>query len=112
MYFKFMRITTLTTLLLFTGFLTLFAYRGASQPLNSVRISLDLHHVSLKKSLSVIEDKTIFKFIYNAQEIGNQKDVSLTVSDQPLDKVLDELLEKRNLSYKNAGTNILIKTKA
>jgi len=31
--------------------------------------------------------------------------VTLIVTDQPLDKVLDELLEKGNLSYKDAGTN-------
>jgi hypothetical protein len=96
MYFKFMRISTnanklirnlrftfLTALLVFTTFLTLFAYRGGSQPLHDVRLSVELYHVSLKKSLSIIEEKTNFKFIYNAREIANENNVTLVVTDHP-----------------------------
>jgi TonB-linked SusC/RagA family outer membrane protein len=107
--FKIMRITCLTLTVLFTGSFTLLANRGEGQSITDTRLSLRLQQVSLKEALNAIEKNTVFRFIYNTREIAAENNITLNVKDQPLNKILDELLHNRNFSYKDVGNNILIK---
>ena len=96
-----MRITTF--LLLVCVFCT-FAENTHSQ---NARVSINKKNVQLETVLNEIEHQTDYLFIYNNQVNVNKK-VSLKAKNQPVSKVLEELLADSGITYSVEGKHIVL----
>lgn len=96
-----MRITTF--LLLVCVFCT-FAENTHSQ---NARVSINKKNVQLETVLNEIEHQTDYLFIYNNQVNVNKK-VSLKAKNQPVFKVLEELLADSGITYSVEGNHIVL----
>lgn len=96
-----MRITTF--LLLVCVFCT-FAENTHSQ---NARVSINKKNVQLETVLNEIEHQTDYLFIYNNQVNVNKK-VSLKAKNQPVSKVLEELLTDSGITYSVEGNHIVL----
>ena len=96
-----MRITTF--LLLVCVFCT-FAENTHSQ---YARVSINKKNVQLETVLNEIEHQTDYLFIYNNQVNVNKK-VSLKAKNQPVSKVLEELLADSGITYSVEGNHIVL----
>lgn len=108
-YLTLMRVTCLTAILLLLSFLTLLAYPGRTQDLNNTLITLDAKKASIRDILKDIEKQTEFRFVYNAADVPGSGNISIAYHQRRLGTALDELLFPRKFTYRQIGTNILIK---
>lgn len=76
----------------------------------SDKITMSFSNVYLEKVLDKIESITDFKFIYKDKEIDYKKIVSINVKEEELTKVLNDLFNKKNISYEIIGKQIILKT--
>ena len=77
--------------------------------LEDVKITLQLNHASLREAIEKIEALTPFKFLARAEDIENEKNISLDVRRQSLQIILSQVLKGRGLQYSQAGNNIVLK---
>lgn len=74
----------------------------------TVRITLDAKDVSLEQVMTDIKKQSRYLFINeNMEGIGKQK-VSISVSEKPINEVLDQLFAPFNIGYRIDGTSIYI----
>ena len=77
-----------------------------AQQQNSV--SLSVNKVSLQQFFEEIEKASPYRFSYRDLVLENKKDVSLNVSNQSIESVLDKVLPSRGLQYSVNGISIMI----
>ena len=71
-------------------------------------VSLDLNDVSLKTCLKTIKHETGVGFLYSGREINKVKNISVNVTNERLDKILDHILLDNGFTYKIQNEVILI----
>lgn len=82
------------------------------EPLLDKIISIPKQTTTVYEALNLVSQKAGCYFIYESETVKNDKRVKLHAENQPLRKVLDNLLADPTLQYKVIGTHILIyKTK-
>ena len=64
------------------------------------KINLDLERVSMLEIIQELRQQTGYKFFFNHNELKKVKDVSAKFVDEDLERVLDAVLSKVNLSYR------------
>lgn len=72
------------------------------------QITLDINNKSIKQSLRLIEKNSAYKFFYNNDLKGLEKQVSLNISDKDIDVALKQLLANSDISYKMQEGNIIL----
>ncbi|WP_206077594.1 SusC/RagA family TonB-linked outer membrane protein [Pontibacter sp. SGAir0037] len=77
----------------------------------SVSVSVQLKNTSLKEALSIIEQKTKFKFVYNDQQLSKVGQISFSGDSMKLSEVLAAILQHSNLSYRVVGNSIVLSAK-
>ncbi len=72
------------------------------------KVSLNLNHVEISKALNTIEKQGTYRFLYNSRlsEIG--KRVSISVTDDNIDNVLQRMFEGTALTYKLLDNNLIV----
>ena len=60
--------------------------------------------------LENIEDQSEFKFLYNDDLIGNEKNVNINISNKKVNEILDEVLKGTNSSYSVLENNLIVIT--
>ena len=75
------------------------------------KISLNLKNVNLKQCIKEIENKTNLGFLYNSKEIKKVKGLNVSVKDELVENVLNEVFENTGLTYSIDNNIILVKTK-
>lgn len=100
---KFLLVLKLTTLILIIGLLQASA-RSFSQ------VSLNETNRPLEKVLESIKKQTGYVFLYDANLLDNKK-ISISVNNAPLNIVLDECFKNLPLTYKIVEKNIVIAEK-
>ncbi|HZI52178.1 MAG TPA: TonB-dependent receptor, partial [Chitinophagaceae bacterium] len=80
-----------------------------AQKIEDTRLTMELKNGSLKEAIKIIEELTPFRFLAKAEDIEGQMNITISVQNQPLDKILNQLLEGRNLYFQQIDRNILIK---
>ena len=75
------------------------------------RITINLQSAELKTALKLIEEKTIFRFLYNDIVISSNQKVSINVVNKPVSEVLDIILNSTNLTYRILENNLVVITK-
>ena len=71
-------------------------------------ISIPKQRTTLYEALNLISDKADCLFIYDSQIVESDKRVKLSADNEPLKKVLDNILANPELAYKVIGQHILI----
>jgi len=81
-----------------------------SQRLSDVKISIDIKNQPLSKVLTAIEQKTIFRFVYNSQVINKAagRGVSISARNKSVEAILQEILIPARLNFGQDGINVLI----
>jgi TonB-linked SusC/RagA family outer membrane protein len=74
----------------------------------STTISLKLNNKTLKEAFSEIEKSSEFIFFYYDEAIDGNKKVSIDAKNEPVDKVLDKLLENTGNDYTISDRQIYI----
>jgi TonB-linked SusC/RagA family outer membrane protein len=64
------------------------------------RISLNVANVTLKSVLNTIENQTDFYFIYEANNVDVNQEVSLLVDDETIPNLLDNLFSHTGITYR------------
>src|SRR4030095_992361 len=93
--------------LLFTSLLT--SRHCEAQKIEDTRLTIEVTNSSLKEIIKVIEGLTPFRFLAKAEDIEGQTNITLHLQNQPLDKILMQALQGRNLYFQQIDKNILIK---
>ena len=102
-------------LLFMRNFLIIFLMSSMSLYANQVtmaqKISIKVNNVNLKAVIEAIEQQTKFGFLYNENEVRQVKNLSLSVKDMDVVKVLDLVLKGSSLVYSIEQETILISTR-
>ena len=77
----------------------------SQQPAN---VSVSVKNASLRQLFDEIEKNTVYKFSYRDILLDNKKDITINVSNTPVETILNGILHKRNLQYKVVGNSIMI----
>src|SRR3982751_726218 len=89
--------------------LMLHPFMAKAQRMDTTRISIHLNSGSLKELIAQVEKQTDFRFLANAEDVENELHINLNVNNQPLNKILDQVLAGRKLQYTQTGNNIILK---
>lgn len=92
---------------LLTGFVPIRS--GLAQELLNRRMSLVTKDEPLMQVLERIEKSANVKFIYSPEVVGATRQITLSVRNQPLSRVLESLLTPLSLTYEVVGTQIILK---
>jgi TonB-dependent starch-binding outer membrane protein SusC len=76
-----------------------FAHNNFAQLLDK-KVNITLRDVPIDEALEAIGDLTNVKFFYSIDQLAIKEKINLVAVDRPLRNVLDELLGKRDVSYK------------
>ncbi len=79
-----------------------------AQELLQKRITLHVENRTLKHTLTVLEQNSSVKFIYNSKQIGASAIVSVSASDLPLSDVLANLLRPLSIRHEIHGRQVML----
>jgi TonB-linked SusC/RagA family outer membrane protein len=100
---KYLLLMKLTIVLICLCSLQSIAFDGRAQG----TITLNLEQASLKKVFKAIEKETAFRFVYNDDQLPNQK-FSIKAKEEPLEAVMNKLLTNTALSYRVMSSNLVV----
>src|SRR3569832_1615746 len=92
-------------ILLFFSFQFILSNNGFCQAVQNVRVSLHLNDVSLREAMKKIESITSIKFLARAEDIENERHITINVTNKPLSEVLNQILQGRKLDYRQEDEN-------
>ena len=87
------------TLLLFCLKLTLF----------SQDITLTVKDVTVKNAMEILKDKYGYSFVFESGDVDTRKIISVQVKNQPVKEVVEQILQKQDLTYEIKNKNIIVK---
>jgi TonB-linked SusC/RagA family outer membrane protein len=102
---KIVRIMKLTILFSFAFVIS----TSAASYSQTAKLSLKLKNQSLVDALKQIEEQSEYYFYYNNNDILGIQGISVDIQGQPIEKVLDELLQNTGLNYRMIDRYIVIK---
>ena len=102
---KVFRVMRLTIFLLL---LTIFQGIAANSYSQNTKLSFKLNDVKVKDVLSVIEEKSEFYFLFNSKLVDVDRKVDINVSNQQVEKILDNLFAGTNVGYTILDRQIVI----
>jgi TonB-linked SusC/RagA family outer membrane protein len=97
------RMLSLIVCTILLTFQPIFAF---TQP--SKNISLSVKNATLQQLFNEIEGQSAYRFSYRDVVLENKQDVTISVSNQPVESVLNRILPSRNLQYRVTGHSIQI----
>jgi TonB-linked SusC/RagA family outer membrane protein len=101
---KFIRYMKLTIFFVLVG---LMSVSGASYSQNT-KLNLKVENASITDFFSKVEDVSEYYFFFKNDAINSSKKITVDVKDQPIDKVLDQVLSGTDLKYKIVDRYIVI----
>lgn len=108
-WLRFMRFT-LTQIVVSILFLSIsYAHKMHAQDFMNQQLTLNFQGTEIKKVLQRIEKSTQVQFMYSSNVLQNNRKVSLTVNNERLSDVLENLLTPLQVSYEVEGNRILLK---
>lgn len=106
--FKITKVSAIILFLTLTGVFALLPEKSHGQSMKEVKISLDEKDNSLDAVLSHIERLSAFRFVYQSEQVRQQKVARFKADQASVESVLAELLTPRGFSFKQVGENIII----
>jgi TonB-linked SusC/RagA family outer membrane protein len=95
-------------LTIFLLLLTIFQGIAANSYSQNTKLSFKLNDVKVKDVLSVIEEKSEFYFLFNSKLVDVDRKVDINVSNQQVEKILDNLFAGTNVGYTILDRQIVI----
>lgn len=74
-------------------------------------VNLDVKNASLKKVFKLIEKQTGYVFTYRSEILRNSAPVTLRINNMPLEKALEQILDRSHFAYRISGTAVLVAMK-
>ncbi|MFT4032443.1 MAG: TonB-dependent receptor [Siphonobacter sp.] len=106
--FIFMRLT-LAQIFIITVFMSsAYAIDGKAQEILQQKITIHSQKYAIETLLPLLEKHTTARFVFSGKLIQSDRKVSIHAEQQPLFRVLDELLTPLNLTYRVSGKLIII----
>lgn len=102
---KVFRVMRLTFYLLLLAVVQVIAGNSYSQ---NTKLSFKLNDVKVKEVLNVIEEKSEFYFLFNSKLVDVDRKVDINVSNQQVEKILDNLFAGTNVGYTILDRQIII----
>lgn len=102
---KILRTMKISIFLIALSTLSMVASNASSQVM---KVSLHLKNATVKDVLLEVKKQTDYSFLYNNEELNDNKKVSVNVTDHTVEEVLDVILKNQNLSYTIENSTILI----
>ena len=102
---KTFRIMRITIFLLFVSFLQTFANNSYSQ---KTRLSLNISNTKLVDAMDEIEELSEFYFLYNEKFVDTEREVSVSVENQQINEILDELFTGTDVKYTITDRKIIL----
>lgn len=102
---KVFRVMRLTLYLLLLAVVQVIAGNSYSQ---NTKLSFKLNDVKVKDVLNVIEEKSEFYFLFNSKLVDVDRKVDINVSNQQVEKILDNLFVGTNVGYTVIDRQIII----
>ncbi|GAB4243016.1 MAG: TonB-dependent receptor [Ekhidna sp.] len=84
---------------LIIAFLLMIAPKAVSQEVLARQVTLQLNNVKLEEALEAIANKADISFSYSTRNIPVDQEVSITVTNQNLSEVLDQLFSGMRIEY-------------
>ncbi|OZI09358.1 SusC/RagA family TonB-linked outer membrane protein [Siphonobacter sp. BAB-5385] len=103
-----MKITVIQLVLATSLFTMSFAYDGKAQDLLNKKVTLSIQGQSIKEALKAVERLANVKFVYSSQLIQADRKVTISVTNESLNRVLAQLLQPYRLTYEVSGGNIIL----
>jgi TonB-linked SusC/RagA family outer membrane protein len=94
----------LITLLMFAAFLS----ASASSYSQSVKFNLNMKEVSIRDVFQKIEEQSKFIILFNEKSLNVDRKVTVTVKDETVDKILDQIFNGEKEAYQIFDRQILI----
>ncbi|WP_161596801.1 TonB-dependent receptor [Chitinophaga vietnamensis] len=92
----------------FTLLLTVACLHLSAAVHSQSKITLKLSQVQLEKALAALEKTSSYRFVYNDDNMPLHQKVSVDAMEQPVDKVLEQLLHNTSLRYRLMPGNIIV----
>lgn len=89
--------------------LVLFLLHPIAAVAQAAAVSLTVKNISLKEMLNEIEKSSTIRFSYKDVALDTKKDITLSVNNEPVEHVLDNVLPGKQLEYVRTGNTIAIK---
>lgn len=102
---KTFRVMRITVFLLLASILQTFANDAYSQ---KTRLSLDFQGTKLADALDEIENKTEFYFLFNEKLIDINRKVNMSVNNEKIDEILDQLFAETEIVYTITDRKIIL----
>lgn len=106
---KVLRVMRLTSYLVL---LTIFQSLAGNSYSQNTRLSFKMNDAKVKEVLNVIEEKSEFYFLFNSKLVDVDRKVDINVSNQQIDKILDNLFAGYNVGYTVIDRQIIIRPSA
>jgi len=74
----------------------------------NLKVNLDLENATIKEVLLEVKKQTDYSFLYNNEELNDNKRVSIKINNITVDEVLSVLLKNQDLAYTVENNIILI----
>src|SRR5688572_5443027 len=94
----------LTIILICAISLQAIAFDGFGQS----KVTLNMENASLKKVFKAIEKQTPFRFIYNDESLPSKQKVTISVTEESLDEVVNKVLQNTSLAFKFVSNNLIV----
>jgi len=84
---------------------------GQEKSIEEIFVKIRLEDASLRKTLTTIEFKTDFRFVYNEKILKKKHSISVNSNSQSLGDILRSISQQTQLAFKRMGDNIHISDK-
>ena len=74
-------------------------------------VTLSMKNATLKQFFEAVEKQTTYIFSYRDAIVEGKKEVTLNVTNQPIQRLLDDVLHQRDLQYTMTGHSIVVTLK-
>ncbi len=107
LFYQILRKMKLTLLFFLLALLNGIAANSYSQ---SMKLTLKMENARIEEVLSRIEDQSKFRFFYT-DEVNVDKRVSVDISDESIDNLLDKIFRNTGIQYEITDRQIILKNK-
>lgn len=101
---KFLRPITLLMIIL----IDLFCYTAKADPAEPQRVTLDLKNVSLSVLFKEMKKQTSYKFFYNDSQERGMKSISISVKNETVENVLEQVFKGSAYTCKIEGEQVIV----
>ncbi len=75
---------------------------------STIKMNMKMENVTLQEIFDAIESQSEFSILVNSREVNLKEKVSVSVTDESVEEILDQTLKNKNLAYEIKDRHIII----